>query len=816
MIEDPELRALFRAESEEHLQTLENGLLHLEAEPCDGQVLEELFRSAHSLKGAARMLGVVDVETLAHCFEDELGAARRGHVAMSSAAADRLYRGLDAMRRLAEEAGGGESANVDMADTLRCLHKAESTELTESPADVVGKVSARPASDRAKTDDPIATYMKHAPRILAPPGDVLNGAAWPVPEIELNSAVPFPRVDHFQATSVETMEAVDDSNSPLSANTFKIETIRVEAQKLDALMTLAGEMAVTTTRVARAMSAISDLSELWEEWDRDITALPPLLSGVSGGSIGDTVPGTHKRLINFLDREPERLERLGRLLGQIQGKSDEGITRLGLAADELDAEIRGMRLLPFSTIFNLFPRMVRDLSREQQKEVQLILSGGTITADKHLLEEMKDPLMHLIRNAIDHGVETPDERLRQGKPRTATLRLSAWQSAVNVVIEVSDDGRGLDADLIRSAAMHKHVRTASEISALSSDDVHRLIFEPGFSTNALITDVSGRGIGLDVVRTNIEHIKGSLSVESIPGSGCKFRMEAPLKQATARVLLVQVVNRSYAIPVEAVLETAFVSPQSVFAIEGRPSIRRDNQHVPMAHLRDLLELPSPDANEKNGKVAHRSGPLASSMQPYVLLAEGKMRVGLFVDALLDVQEVVLKPFGGLLQRVRNVTAATVLSTGEICMVLNPRDLIKSAQEVRIAKNEVVDVKVTAHRKLLLLAEDSITTRTQEKRILESAGYEVQTAVDGVDALSKLSTRIFDAVVTDIEMPNMDGLTLAGQIRQNAKYKDLPIILVTSLASDEDRRRGIEVGANAYIIKGTFEQTVLLDTLRRLV
>jgi two-component system chemotaxis sensor kinase CheA len=442
------------------------------------------------------------------------------------------------------------------------------------------------------------------------------------------------------------------------------------------------------------------------------------------------------------------------------------------------------------------------------------VEGGAITADKHLLEAMKDPLMHLIRNAIDHGIEPPQERLRQGKPRVATLRLRAHQTVTNVVIEIADDGQGLDEEAIRRAALHKRLRVANEIAALTPAQVQMLIFAPGFSTSTLITDVSGRGVGLDVVRTNIERLKGTVSVESVPGRGCTFRLQAPITLATTRVLLVQVAQWTYALPVESVQETSLISLQSVFSLEGRPTISRDGQPVSVAHLADLLELPSGRSASLAGKKGQEDG--APERNPCILLAIDQERLGLFVDAVIDEQEVVLKPFGGLLQRVRNVSAATVLSTGEICMVLNPQDLIKSAKKGGTVMAEVEPSEAAERSKVILLAEDSITTRTQEKRILESAGYEVVTAVDGADAFNKLGSRLFDAVVSDIEMPNMNGLTLAARIRQDAKYKELPIILVTSLASDADRQRGSEVGANAYITKGTFEQKVLLDTLRRLV
>ncbi|MCW3053722.1 MAG: CheA signal transduction histidine kinase [Chthonomonadales bacterium] len=761
MIDDPELRSLFKAESEEHLQTLETGLLHLEAEPHDSAALEELFRSAHNLKGAAGMLGVESVETLAHHFEDQLGATRRGQLVMSSVLADRLYRGLDAMRRLAREASGGEPADVDLNAVLDQLRG-------ESP-------SLEPVLEPAERQNVSTAEAERA--------DERTLARRPV-------------------------EASDESLEPVASTAFKIETIRVEPQRLDALMTLAGEMVVSATRVARALTVIDELIALSEEWGREAN------SGTRGES--PLVSALKATMTPDSQKQTACLERFGVLLGALKRTNDAEVTRLSLVAGELEDSIRHLRLLPFSTLFNLFPRLVRDLSQEQEKAVRFVVEGGTVTSDKHLLEAMKDPLMHLIRNAIDHGIERPEVRESQGKPPLATLLLRASQAGANVVIEIADDGQGLDEDAIRRSALAKELRSEDDLAAMSLDEVRMLIFAPGFSTSAVITDLSGRGVGLDVVRSSIERLKGTITVESVPGRGCTFRLQAPMTLATTRVLLVQVAKRSYALPLEAVQEILSVELNSVFSLEGRPFVRLDSHPFPVAHLAELLELPPAPVPTRDRSASGQPGVPDQSLMPCILLAMGGVRLGLFVDALLDEQEVILKPFGGLLQRVRNVFGATILASGEICMVLNPQDLIRSAPKLQPQIREPAPVAEAKRKKVVLLADDSITTRTQEKRILESAGYEVVTAVDGADAFHKLATRAFDALVSDVEMPNMDGLALAARIRRDPKYTELPIILVTSLASDADRQRGVEVGANAYIPKGTFDQTVLLNTLRRLV
>ncbi|MDQ3812653.1 MAG: hybrid sensor histidine kinase/response regulator [Armatimonadota bacterium] len=837
MIEDKELCDLFKAESEEHLQSLDEGLLRLESNPKDTRTLEQVFRNAHSLKGTARMLGVSGVETIGHHFEDVLGAAARGQVMLSPEVIDRLYRGLDAIRKLVHEAVTGEPAGVDVSRVLAQLSgesEAASTEPVAAappPPTPTTNGSISPVPDSAANETPVDAVV---PPEVVPPEVVPSQVVPPVagaPNGLVASAV------NGRPAEVPTGAVADSPLHPPDAPVhtpppaapaeaseqaaFKIQTIRVEPSRLDILMTMAGELTVTTARVARGMADFEAMVSLWEEWSKDTLRNRSLLSelerSTQDGAAGNT--GTLKQLAKFHEREQARLEQLGVLLGHLKQTTYEDVTRLDFVADELEEAIRKVRLLPLSTIFNLFPRMVRDLARAQDKEVQLLIEGGETAADKRILEELKDPIMHMMRNAIDHGIEAPAERERNGKPRQATLRLRACQTATNVIIEIADDGRGLDLDAIKRTAIKRHVVREDELATMTREQVQSLIFSPGFSTSPLVTDVSGRGVGLDVVRDNIEHLRGTIEIESLPGLGCTFRIQLPITLATTRVLLAQVAGRTYALPVEFVSGLALVSQRAIFTIEGRETYRLDGQPVSIARLANLLEVHETRTTlASKNKIATKAGTTAQEQLPCIFLQIGDHRLGLLVDALVDEQEIMLKPLGAMLKRVRNVSGSTILGTGEVCMILNPLDLIKSVRKApaRVASPTPSEAGPEVERKkTVLLAEDSITTRTQEKRILESAGYEVVTAVDGLDAYHKLGTRDFDAVVSDIEMPNMNGLALAEKIRQDAKYKELPIILVTSLASEEDRRRGIEVGANAYITKGAFEQKVLLDTLRRL-
>ena len=562
----------------------------------------------------------------------------------------------------------------------------------------------------------------------------------------------------------------------------------MDTRILDMLMTQAGELAVTKTHIASRVSEVEEVEEIAE--------------------LGM--------------RNAELTAKIQNLKSQIGADS----ARLDFIASKLEDGIRAIRLIPLSTIFNLYPRMVRDMAKGQSKEVELVIEGGETAADKRIIEEMKDPVMHMIRNSIDHGIESPEERERHGKPKVGTIRLRAYQTGDSIFIEVSDDGKGLDIEAIKRTAVKRKLCMEEEIAAMTPSRIEALIFRTGFSTSPFVTEVSGRGVGLDVVRENVERLKGTVSLETSPGAGCRFVVKLPLTLATVRVLIVEVNGRAYAIPVEYVETSRFVSNEEIFPVAGRKTISLDGQPVSIARLADLLQirastLPSIPSRQGRGGIFAPS-PLAGEgrgegeKSPCLILSVNNEKIGLLVDALVDEQEVVLKPHSAILKHVRNVSGATILATGEVCMVLNPPDIIRSIRKLEAPAAPERPVEEAARKKSVLLAEDSITTRTQEKRILEGAGYEVVTAVDGLDALNKLNSRTFDAVVSDILMPNMDGLTLTEKIRQDKRFKELPVILVTTLASDEDRKRGLEAGANAYIAKPAFDQKMLLEIVGRLI
>lgn len=820
-IDDDELRELFKSSSEERLQNIDAGLLHLEKYPGDQKIIESIMRDAHSLKGDSNMLGLKDIGTLSHQVEHILKAVQQGEQTLTVEVCDRLSHALQAISQMVQEAVTGEACGVNVFYVLAELMGAHPAGTAAPPTPEPAMTSpleaiVPPPGDPAPPEDP--------PLTPKPEGELSPGFDPPPPDRPGSDR---PGSDHSESYGPKSYGPGEDNpgedspgedsfgeeipptfgpSSPLpKAHGYRIETIRVPTQNLDNLMTHAGELTVTKIRVAHRLGEIEAITTLWEEWNRDFFVNRFLFDE---GKSTKNSKQQGQQLQQFYNRAEGYLQSLGNLAERLRSSLYEDITRLEMISDELEEGIRTLRLLPLSTLFKIFPRMVRDLARQEKKLVQLVIEGGETRADKRILEEMRDPLMHMIRNAIDHGVELPARRRQQGKPELATIILRSYQTPSSIIIEVEDDGKGLDLEAIKETALRRGLVRAEELETLTEGQIQNLILQPGFSTCTLVTEISGRGVGLDVLRSNVERLKGTIEVFSRPSQGCKIRIQLGTTLTTAHVMIVALQNRSYAIPVEFVQTACLVNPQEIFTIEGRETILYNQQPISVVKLTDLLELSTP---------LNAIPAIKKTQWPCIIVRSSNDRLGLFVDDLLDEQDVVLKPQSQLLKRVRNVSGATILGTGEVCMVLNPQDLIQS---VRHKQNSSVGTALAngplKQQHVVLLVEDSIATRTQEKRILEAAGYDVITAVDGMDGFNKLQTRSIDAVVSDVQMPNLDGLGLTERIRQHKEYNEIPVILVTTLASDEDRRRGAEAGANAYITKGSFTQDVLLDTLQRLI
>ena len=782
MIEDEELRELYKTSSSEHLSKLESDLMILEKNPQDTAALEEFLREAHTLKGDSRMLGLDDIETLVHHLEECVEGIKAGGE-ITPELCDRLYRGIDTINQLAHEAITGEALEVNTIEVLASLMDISvSTSVEGSEADLF--------------DDYPSSFSQGSEADLFDDGN----------SFDLFEPDEEKKILAVKSESLsQRLPAKDASPTKATApiRDYSIDTIRVEPQKLDTLMTHANELIVTKLRISQQMSEIERMFELWEKWNKDNSQIHRVLFDEIKGQLPVEKLQPLKYFFSTIE---QRLESFGSAVNYLKTRANEDANSLNLIADRLESGIQELRQLPLSNVFNLFPRLVRDLAKQQSKEIDLVIEGGNTQADKKILEEIKDPLLHLIRNAIDHGIETPEERISQGKPSTATLVLRGYQTGNSIGIEIRDDGRGLDLKKIKTTAIARQVRTEAELATMSEDEIQSLIFASGFSTRTEITELSGRGVGLDVVRANVERLKGSIQVTSTFGDGCKFQIRLGTNLAATRVLIVEAVENVYAIPVEYIANMLAIAVDDVYTIDGSEVIDYQDQPLSIAKLGTLLKLSLTDKVRGVGKF---------SKLLCLVLYVGQEYFCLTVDAFIDRQDITLKPQSKLLKRVPNIAGATILGDGSVCMILNPADLLHSLKNG--AWQQVSDARESvAAKNKILLVEDSLIIRTQMQRLLKGAGYNVTIAEDGLQGLQKVQTQDFDLVLSDVEMPNMNGLEMTAKIRQQDRCDRLPIVLITTLSSPEDRRRGEEAGANAYLTKGNFEQQLLFDTLKQLI
>ncbi|MEO1671197.1 MAG: chemotaxis protein CheA, partial [Cyanobacteria bacterium J06631_2] len=613
MIEDEELRLLYKTSSEEHLQKLESDLMILEKNPQDQEALEEFLREAHTLKGDSRMLGLDDIEMLVHHLEDCIEGIKAGQGEITPELCDRLYQGIDAINQLSHHAVTGELIEVDTFEVLASLMgSSEQSPTASSEADLFADddddffgTSSPVSPEPGLFDDADSSLNSEADLFSDDEEDFFGSEAdfgdnsylFTAPSDSVDSEVDIfgdDEPDTSPQTVIQTIPRPDQVPvvTPAANQGYKIDTIRVEPQKLDTLMTQASELAVTKLRISQQMAEIEQIMTLWSEWQKsDSTIVTKIEQAVE--------PELLQPLKQFLGNTEQRVNSLGNLIANLKTRANEDVTSLGIISDRLGTGINDLRQLPLATVFNIYPRMVRDLARQQGKEIELVIEGGDTKADKKILEEIKDPLLHLIRNAIDHGIETPEERLAQGKGRIATLILRGYQTGGSIGIEISDDGRGLDLESIASTAIRRKVRTEDQIAVMNESEIQSLIFASGFSTRTEVTELSGRGVGLDVVRANVERLKGAIQVTSETANGCKFQVLLNTSLAATKVLIVEINQTLYALPLEFIQTMITLTPQDLYEIEGNPSITFEDQPLSIAQLTSLLQLPSSDDRPKN-------------------------------------------------------------------------------------------------------------------------------------------------------------------------------------------------------------------------
>lgn len=744
--------ASFLADAWEHVGEIDRCLLAWEKQPEGGSCTDALFRAAHTLKGSSRMMRFPAISVTAHKMEDVFGALREQRIVWSSRVGDLLLAGLDAIRGLLEQVANG--VEVLEEDLALCL-ALEQVASGEWVAPVVTE-----AVSSATADGPAAI----------PAHSVV---------LEAKRAEPTPVVADGMGTE-ESKKAVPVKSLAIRPiGRSRDATIRMDASQIDRLLQTVGESLTFRQRIKQRLQDVKQAH---------------LLSNT----------GSRRTL------SAKRVVSLQAHLQQTMVQMREDVNLLDLVFDALYAHTLEMRLLPLSTLFDMFPRLVRDLAKASGKQVELVVRGGETRLDRVIIEKLGDVFLHLLRNAMDHGIETPAARQLLGKPAQGVIHVLAGTQGGDVTIELRDDGGGIDLEKLQEAALQKNLVTAELMAQQARSELIELIFHPGLSTHAIITDLSGRGVGLDVVKKNIvEVLQGSICVESDTGQGTRFLMRLPLTLATVRVLLFRVSGMLFAMACSAVTEVVRVAEHDLISVVGGQAIRLREQVVPVLALQTLLGLSVPHL------------PRSPEQHHTVLILSNRQEnCGLICDLLVDEVVVVLKPLPYFMRQHPFASGMMISGQNEIVLVLDGSLLWKRMVQVGSDRSQHAPVASrragAAQPKHILIVDDSRNTREIEQTILQTAGYQVSLAENGEEGYEKASKQVFDLVVTDVEMPLLDGFSLTRKLRQHDRYRHTPIILVTSRDKDADKKRGIEVGASAYIIKGAFDQTHLLDTVRNLL
>lgn len=750
---------LFFDEVDERIEGLSLTLIDLEQNPEDSELIRSVFRDLHTLKGSSAMVGLMPMNALAHTAEDLVGQLRDGERTVDGAIIDALLAALDGLRDIAALAKHRQPLDIDISPILEHLRNPYAGPVQP---DVDHRPAASPADDPAPSDaeDPAPS----TPAAGRSPG-VREAAAAPARQ-----------------------------------------TIRVDFDKLDRLMNLVGELVLGRDGLRTALHSLSSVAD---ELSSERLLTRRLLD--ARRSLSASASQKNKALGGLRELGDE-IGRVERVLLDIAQELDQASGRLDSVSDDLREQVMKLRMVPIGGIFRKHHRTVRDLAVSLGKRARLVLFGEDTELDKLLVEALDEPLMHAVRNAVDHGIETPDERVAAGKPPEGEIRLSASHHGNLVVVEIADDGRGIDPRALRQRALERGLYTETQLAELDDREVLDVIFRPGFSTAATVSQVSGRGVGMDVVRqTIITQLKGTIDITSVHGQGTTFTLRLPLTLAIIQVLIASAGGEVFAIPLDVVERTLSCAQDRVRLVQDREVITVRGRQLPLIRLSQVLEL--------------ERAPYAGDALMQVVITEfGGERYGLVCDHLIGKKEIVIKPLGDILENVPCAAGATLL--GERCaLILDVPAIIRRAIQ-QGARAEAVVRPETSRQRLdgnpsdsnrphILLVDDSDTVRESLRRLIVDAGYACTTAQDGVEGLALAMHQRFDLVSTDVMMPRMDGYEFTRRLRAMPEYKDTPIVMVTSRGERIDRVRGFDAGVDEYITK-PHDRQLLLRTIRALL
>jgi two-component system, chemotaxis family, sensor histidine kinase and response regulator WspE len=732
------LLELFRVEVERNGSALNEGLLAIESDVVNPARIELLMRAAHSIKGAARIIGVESVTRLAHAMEDCFVASGEGRLVLDADRIDLLLEATDLLGGLAEASGSGAAL-----EAWEDAHQA--------------------AVDSLVQQLPLPASAKQSPAVASPT---------PARPQRTEPVAASPR----------------DASDPV---------VRVAAGSIDRLLGLAGETLVEARRAQPLAESLRVVIDLQASLVRTLDELGHALRETAGDP----------RLVDLLGAAAARASECRQLIVDREHELDGFARRLDDASNRLHREVLSSRMRPFSDGTHGFPRMARDVARQLGRAVKLEIIGLTTRVDRDVLDRLEAPLEQIIRNAIGHGIEPAEERVAAGKPEAGTIRIEASHRAGMLFIAVSDDGRGIDLERIRRRVVERGMVAADTAARFDADELMEFIFVPGLSTVDEVTDISGRGVGLDVVQTTAQETGGSVRVLSELGKGTRFELQLPLTLSVTRAVVVDIADEPYALPLTRIDRILRIPAEAIRTLEGRPYFTLENHNVALVPARRILDLPGvvPDRDELC----------------VVVVCDRSQRYGLVVERFLGEHDLVVRPLDPRLGKVADISAAAILNDGAPLLIIDVDDMVRSIEKLLHGhRYEPLEIAVgdttPKRRKRVLVVDDSIIVREVERQLLVAAGYEVVIAVDGMDAWNCIRSEVFDLVVSDIDMPRLNGIELVRRIKQDSALKSLPVVIVSYKDREEDRTRGLDAGASAYLTKSSFHDEMLIRTVDDLI
>ncbi|EIK62963.1 hybrid sensor histidine kinase/response regulator [Pseudomonas sp. B2021] len=746
---DASLLELFSLEADAQTQVLSAGLLALERNPTQADQLEACMRAAHSLKGAARIVGVDAGVSVAHVMEDCLVSAQEGRLYLQPEHIDALLQGTDLLMRI-----------------------------------------ATPGNDVGPAD--IEAYVALMERLLDPSQPI----ATPVPNPE---PIPAPRVDAL-LLEPELEPAPVSSEAPRQSKRMTEggeRVLRVTAERLNSLLDLSSKSLVETQRLKPYLASLQRLKRIQSNSLRALDALDGQLKSLDLNLEAQEALADTRRLLSEAQA----------LLAEKNAELDEFGWQAGQRAQVLYDTALACRMRPFADVLAGQVRMVRDLGRSLGKQVRLEIEGEKTQVDRDVLEKLEAPLTHLLRNAVDHGIETPEQRVLAGKPAEGLIRLRASHQAGLLVLELSDDGNGVDLERLRGTIVDRHLSPVETALRLSEEELLTFLFLPGFSLRDKVTEVSGRGVGLDAVQHMVRQLRGAVVLEQTAGQGSRFHLEVPLTLSVVRSLVVEVGEEAYAFPLAHIERMCDLAPDDIVQLEGRQHFWHEGRHVGLVAASQLLQRPP--------------GQTPSDTLKVVVIRERDAVYGIAVERFIGERTLVVLPLDDRLGKVQDISAGALLDDGAVVLIVDVEDMLRSVDKLlntgrleRIARRS--QQATEAPRKRVLVVDDSLTVRELQRKLLLNRGYEVAVAVDGMDGWNALRSEDFDLLITDIDMPRMDGIELVTLLRRDSRLQSLPVMVVSYKDREEDRRRGLDAGADYYLAKASFHDDALLDAVVELI